>query len=102
MFSQARRTCGIAVASGLIGLIGSEAAAGSFAPNIAVRASDQNLTRSLNPDVGRRPTVTSPPGPESITRSRHHSFKPDPPLKGATAATTRDRAADGPNQTPHF
>jgi hypothetical protein len=78
MFSQARRTRGIAVASGLIGLIGSEAAAGSFAPNMTVRTSDQNLTRSLDPDAGRRPTVTSPPGPESVTRSRHHSFRRGP------------------------
>jgi hypothetical protein len=63
---------------------------------------DHNLTPSLNPDEGARPTVTSPSGPESVTGSRHHSFKPDPTLNGAAAATTRDRTADGPNQTSHF
>jgi hypothetical protein len=56
---------------------------------------------SLNPDQGRRPTVTSPPGPERITRSRHHSFKPDPTLNGATAATTRDRGPTGRTR-PHI
>jgi hypothetical protein len=67
-----------------------------------ISLAEHNLTTSLNPDQGRRPTVASPPGPESVTRSRHHSFKADPTLNGATATTTRDRAADGPNQTSHF